>query len=432
MKGPMVTITLQDIIVPAAVAPLLPLHWRGDRPGIEDFNITFTDLMARDALLTTNEMQEFKDFLATIYFPPNRFRNLDNSAPTNMPLPGLFGVDSNGIPDSTPLPNGNAIAAESRFVNEGLHGIFPFTVAPDTCTTCHNYRSGRGLEGDFLHVGREDDRVFRTAQLRSLSEKLGMNLRSTDSRAGFGFRFDGRAATLTDLLVDVFRVTNNQEIADMTAFLLSFPGSQFIEFQRDDSQDSHAAVGAQFTVRAPDASSLPAEILEWTGSDPPPDIIARGVTGGVNRSWRYTFDGTYQSDRNGERASLSNLLAMATPAAPMIFTALPFGSGQAAIDRDGDGVFDRTEIEARLDPADALSRVRIIRVEWNPVGGSNAVISIASPDSHYRLQYKDRLDALVWADLLGIGTADNAGYVRLFDNTASAAAQRFYRVVLVE
>src|SRR5262249_50771906 len=97
MKGPLVTQTLQDIITPDSVA----LHWRGDRPGIENFNITFTDLLASDALPTTNQMQELKDFLSTIHFAPSRFRNFDNSLPTNMPLPGFYGVDTNGVPDRT-------------------------------------------------------------------------------------------------------------------------------------------------------------------------------------------------------------------------------------------------------------------------------------------------------------------------------------------
>jgi YVTN family beta-propeller protein len=82
MKGPLVTQTLQDILGQE------PLHWRGDRDGIEDFNVTFTDLLGADALLSGLEMQEFKDFLATIHFPPNRLRNFDNALPTNLPYGG--------------------------------------------------------------------------------------------------------------------------------------------------------------------------------------------------------------------------------------------------------------------------------------------------------------------------------------------------------
>src|SRR5262249_10156404 len=69
MKGPMVTQTLQDIITHE------PFHWRGDRDGLEQFDATFTNLQAAASGLTTNEMQEFKNFLATIRFAPNPFRN---------------------------------------------------------------------------------------------------------------------------------------------------------------------------------------------------------------------------------------------------------------------------------------------------------------------------------------------------------------------
>ena len=99
----MITQTLQDIIEPPDEIYDLPLHWRGDRPDIESFNVTFTDLLARDTHLTPSEMQEFKEFLETIQFPPNRFRNFDGSLPGNMPLPGFFGVSAEGVPDRTPL-----------------------------------------------------------------------------------------------------------------------------------------------------------------------------------------------------------------------------------------------------------------------------------------------------------------------------------------
>src|SRR3954454_19166586 len=74
MKGPMVTQTLQDIIDPIPEEQQKPLHWRGDRSGLEDFNQTFTNLLGNDVALTTNEMKEFKRFLSTISFPPNPLR----------------------------------------------------------------------------------------------------------------------------------------------------------------------------------------------------------------------------------------------------------------------------------------------------------------------------------------------------------------------
>ncbi len=65
MKGPMVSQTLVDIIGKE------PLHWRGDRAGIEAFNGAFESLLGDDVMLSPTEMQQLKGFLATLTFPPS-------------------------------------------------------------------------------------------------------------------------------------------------------------------------------------------------------------------------------------------------------------------------------------------------------------------------------------------------------------------------
>jgi hypothetical protein len=67
MKGPTTTQTLQDIIGHE------PFHWRGDQFGLEEFSGTFTNLQGAPVTLTTNEMQEYENFLATVRFAPNPF-----------------------------------------------------------------------------------------------------------------------------------------------------------------------------------------------------------------------------------------------------------------------------------------------------------------------------------------------------------------------
>ena len=59
MKGPMTTQTLQDIVGKE------PLHWRGDRSGLEEFNGAFLSLQGDDANLTPAEMQQFEASLGT-------------------------------------------------------------------------------------------------------------------------------------------------------------------------------------------------------------------------------------------------------------------------------------------------------------------------------------------------------------------------------
>jgi YVTN family beta-propeller protein len=90
MKGVMVTQSLQDIIGRE------PFHWRGDRPGIESFNGTYTNLHGAEAALTPGEMGELREFLTTIRFPPNPYRNFDKSLVTNLPLPGHIALGDGG------------------------------------------------------------------------------------------------------------------------------------------------------------------------------------------------------------------------------------------------------------------------------------------------------------------------------------------------
>ena len=74
----------------------------------------FVKLQGNDVMLSPAEMQQFEDFLATLTFPPNPFRNLDNSLPTNLPLPGHY-TSGRFAPAGQPLPNGNAVAGLAIF-----------------------------------------------------------------------------------------------------------------------------------------------------------------------------------------------------------------------------------------------------------------------------------------------------------------------------
>src|SRR5206468_4471898 len=109
MKGVMVTQTLQDIIGHE------PFHWRGDRPDIEAFNVTFTNLQGAARGLTQKEMRELRDFLSSIRLPPNPYRQLDNSLSTNIPLRGHVALGEGVLPAGAPLPNGNAAAGLAAF-----------------------------------------------------------------------------------------------------------------------------------------------------------------------------------------------------------------------------------------------------------------------------------------------------------------------------
>jgi hypothetical protein len=99
------------------------------------------------------------------------------------------------------------------------------------------------------------------------------------------------------------------------------------------------------------------------------EVILRGKKDGLPRNWlfrRATQD--FQSDRHGEIApTLAEVIAPATDANPFTATVVPEGSGvRLALDRDGDGYFDTSEVELGYDPADPSSHPgRIVSISKN-------------------------------------------------------------------
>ncbi|HSU53784.1 MAG TPA: beta-propeller fold lactonase family protein, partial [Candidatus Dormibacteraeota bacterium] len=259
MKGPMVTQTLQDIISHE------PFHWRGDRDSIEQFDATFTNLQGAVSGLMTNEMQDFKNFLGTVRFAPNPFRQFDNSLPTSLPLPGQVALGRGLLPAGTQLPNGNAISGQALFRTNTAQGCLP----------CHTLPTGLGTDLRFsgiwqqiplgtnaahhisaIELERNSELPFKIPSLRHMFDKVGLDFVHTNSRSGFGFGHDGSVDSLGRFVQDGFGFTNDQATADMTAFLLSFSGSDLIPGISNDpnrspgvaSLDTQAAVGRQLTI----------------------------------------------------------------------------------------------------------------------------------------------------------------------------------------
>lgn len=399
MKGPMVTQTLQDIVGHE------PFHWRGDRDGIEEFNATFKDLQGDDAELTDAEMQEFEDFLATIQLPPNRFRNFDNSLPTNLPIPGHLSLGRGDRFRGDQLPPGNAVRGLNAFLSNGAQG----------CVTCHTLPTGLGADMIFsqnqwrpIAVGpkgehhaamksleRSSDLPFKVAQLRTLPDKVGLDFSDTSSPAGFGFMHDGRVDTLTRFVQDGFDINDDQTTSDLIAFLLAFGGSDLPDgtLVNPDrapglkGQDAAAAVGKQLTLAAGNLTLLTPFLNLAKIQASRVDLVAKGFKDGIPRGW--VFDratGFFKSDRQTETATPQTLVALATAAHPLTFTVVPRDSGERlGIDRDGDGVPDQTEREKGADPADPNSYpghidIRIgsvallkdgVEFSWNTQSGKN-------------------------------------------------------------
>jgi YVTN family beta-propeller protein len=374
MKGPMTTQTLQDIIGKE------PHHWRGDRTGLEKFNPAFMLLQGDDVMRTPTEMQEFEDFLATIHFPPNPFRNLDNSLPDDLPLPGHYTTGRFG-PAGQPLPNGDATRGLQlyRFPNLLDGGAL-------ACATCHTMPTGMGTnyrlqggtyvpiapgpDGELHHalvsVDGNTQTSIKVPQLRNEYEKTGFNALLNLNTAGFGVLHDGSVDTLERFVSEpAFDPNSDQDIADLVAFLLSFSGSDLptgapgtlFEPPGTDSQDAHAAVGQQATLV--DAGQASQELLDRIdlfvdlADALEVDLVVKGLVAGEQRGWVHVAFGSFQSDRAGETIALGSLKTLAAPGAELTFTVVPQGSGErVGVDRDGDGYYDRDELDAGSDPAD--------------------------------------------------------------------------------
>lgn len=372
MKGPMTTQTLQDIIGHE------PFHWRGDRAGLEAFNPAFTALLGRAEEISAADMQHFEDFLATLTFAPNPFRNFDNSLPDALPLDGHY-TSGRFAMAGQPLGTGNAKRGLQRFTSGLLD-------SPLQCASCHTLPTGMAVNGPLLidvigfpvggrvmpmgphgenHLGivsidGSTNVSMKVPQLRNQFEKTGFEFSRTDNTAGFGFLHDGSVDSLSKFLsAPTFSVGSDREVADLVALTLAFSGSDFGDLNPrlgaapPLSRDSHAATGAQLDIRS--ASTPPArfgDMLALARSGRLDLVVRAGTLG-------YTFDqGTDRllPDDGGPALSPADLRQRASAEAAQSWTLVPAGLGRRlGMDRDGDGVSDAREIHLGADPTDAGS-----------------------------------------------------------------------------
>ena len=384
MKGPMTTQTMQDIIGTE------PLHHRGDQDGLEGFNGAFQSLQGDDEQLTDSEMQEYEDFLATIAYPPNPFRNFDNTFATavNLPLHVSFGryEGTGGLSRGDSLPVGNA--------RNGFALYTQVATGATRCVVCHTFPTGMGTLHRFdlgnntpidippgpngerhSQMVSSDTNIHRGNKIqgwRQLYEKVGLSYTNQLSAAGFGNMSDGREPGVDfRAQARIFNFGNDQNVADFVAMVMSFTGSGYenpnpvssVNPPGPPSQDTHAAVGKQVTISNGDpiafsvfanniaigdiADVLPVDVLEAMVALADPDdsrvdVIAKGFADGRQQGWYYdrTQD-LFFADIPEVSMSLADLRASAAEGSEITFTLVPRDSGaRIGIDRDFDGTLD--------------------------------------------------------------------------------------------
>ena len=305
MKGPMVTQSLRGIIGNE------PLHWRGDRPGLENFNGAFVSLLGGPRLLTDQEVAAFKAFVQSLTYPPN-----PNESQTRPP------------------------ANQNFFNNEPL-----FAANKGLCNSCHNvnnFAPGTNntiIPQDFL----KETQAVKAPQFRGAYQKVGMDKTAGEKITGFGFAHDGTFDTLFNFqkapMFD-FSIAGDQATADLWRRTM-----ETMILQLDTG--TAPAVGLMVTVDASNKSSATSRInlLASQAAVGNCDLVVRGIYAGSSRGFLRLADGTFQPDSASEAPiTLTTLLNDIGTGAEMTFMGVPKGEGALfALDRDGNGILNDDE-----------------------------------------------------------------------------------------
>jgi YVTN family beta-propeller protein len=343
MKGPMTTQTLRGL------KNLEPFHWRGDRQNFQAFNGAFVSLMGTAAPLSTGDMDAYTDFVMTVNFPPNPFRNADDTMPASITVPSITGGGQTA--------SGNPNAGQAAFTNAAQ----PLDAGVFQCAACHALPTGT-TTNLFNGNAEGDSQDFKIPQLRNMYEKVGFNvirpnlqngsganIGLAQQERGFGFLHDGSLSLMEFLAAPVFVSTTQQE-RDLFAFMLAFP------------TESAPAIGTQVTVTSANKNNAAIvnaiNTLVAQAQAGKCDLIAKGSLGGVNKGFVLDVQtlsllpDSLLEQPLGEAA----LRASVTGADVLTYTGVPPGAGvRLGIDRDRDGWLDRTETALGMDPANPNS-----------------------------------------------------------------------------
>jgi DNA-binding beta-propeller fold protein YncE len=350
LKGPMTTQSLRGL------ANHGPMHWRGDRTGGNDpggdalaedqafkkFIVAFDGLLGRGSAISNADMQRFTDFMLQVMYPPNPVRPLDNQ---------LVGA---------------ALAGRTRFNG-------PVTDTFANCNTCHVLDPANGFFGsDGFTTFEAETQMFKVPHLRNLYQKVGMfgmpavsgltpgnNGNQGPQVRGFGFLHDGSIDTTFRFHRAIVFNNSVTDAENLEQFMLEF--------------DSNLApiVGQQITLTNTNAATVGPRIdlLIARAAASECEVVVKGTIASEQRGAVRLASGQFRTDRSSEPLlSDTQVRALAATAGQeLTYTCVPPGNGtRIGVDRDEDGFFDRTEIDAGSDPADPSSI---------PAGGTTTTVT---------------------------------------------------------
>ena len=354
-KGPMMTQTFRGM--------LEPLHWRGDKPTMADFNPAFVGLLGaadagpvngNPAGLSAADMESFRQFALAIRYPPNPWRNVDDVLPdADVTIPGT-------------TKTGNPTRGETIF------RTFPVD-ATQPCLICHTDPFGAGggklggvtpqeptspdaaglFTGDKVRSPHSDVKVAHLREVyRKIGPAFGQPGTTPDARRGFGILHDGSLPDLFSFLSwTIFNLSpanGAEEVRDVASFVMRYPTGT----RPCVGQQVTVPPGAPPTGSAADESLL-ASILTIADAAAPNrhgEAVASGEVAGALRTYRLDLLQWTPDVAGGTRVSTAQLRTTAT--GPITFMCVPVSQGQRlGGDRDEDGVLNADD----CDDADPLT-----------------------------------------------------------------------------
>jgi YVTN family beta-propeller protein len=315
MKGPMTTQSLRGIVGTE------PLHWRGDKERLKNFDGAFTSLLGGKRKPTEAEMAKFESFIKTLTFPPNPLQNLDRTYPN-------------------PSSGASAARGERIFIQDRTdRGAL-------TCNFCHvTFPSGTGTNGLIIPGqvllmanGRPEPQPMKIPQLRGMYQKTGYLRQPGKQLSGYGFAHDGVFDTLFNFLKTInFTFNNDQERRDVEAYVLAL------------DTGIAPSVGLQVTVnetnKASNSTLQTISLLMSQADKRNSELVVKGIFRGQQRGFFYVGNGMFQTDKSGEAAiSLQSLIQAVSKGNELTFTGAPVENGRRiAIDHNDNGKLDGDE-----------------------------------------------------------------------------------------